>query len=103
MIFQHLTDKLAAHLLSLLSNPATCERGLKLTDDISRSSKYIYPVVYEQLEKKLIDRCAQMAMNEMYISNARSIAKQIKVNQYGLFKDFPENVKRRIDEKKNQA
>ena len=103
MIFQSLIEKLIVHLVNLLSNPATCEHGLFRVDELKNNSSGLFNEIHVIVEKKLIDKCADMANNESSYLAAKQVATMVKRNQYGLFKDFPEKVKRRIDEKKNQA
>ena len=103
MIFQTLIVKLIDHLLMLLLNPATCEHGLYRVNELKNNSSGLFVAIEQQVEKKFIDGCADMAINERTYTMAKQIASMVNRNEYGLFKDFPINVKRRIDEKKNEA
>ena len=58
--------------------------------------------MYEQLIQRLADHYATMAMSPSTIDHARHQVRLLREDDSGLFKNLPELVKERIDEKKKQ-
>ena len=58
--------------------------------------------MYEQLIQRLAEHYATMALNPASIDHARLQVRLLRADETGLFKDLPELVKERIDEKKKQ-
>jgi len=55
--------------------------------------------MYEQLIQRLADHYSTMAMNPGSIDHARHQVRLLRDDESGLFKDLPELVKQRIEEK----
>lgn len=58
-------------------------------------------MIYRDLIEQLTEHYATMAMNPGSIDQARYSVRKLKNDESGLFKDLPELVKQRIEEKKN--
>ena len=58
-------------------------------------------VIYRDLIEQLTEHYATMAMNPGSIDHARYAVRKLRDDESGLFKDLPELVKQRIEEKKN--
>ena len=58
-------------------------------------------VIYRDLIEQLTEHYATMAMNPGSIDHARYAVKKLRDDESGLFKDLPELVKQRIEEKKH--
>ena len=58
-------------------------------------------VIYRDLIEQLTEHYATMAMNPGSIEHARWAVKKLRDDESGLFKDLPELVKQRIEEKQN--
>ena len=57
-------------------------------------------MIYKELLERLTEHYANMAMNPYTLDHARYRVRELKNDQTGLFKDLPELVRQRIEEKK---
>ena len=58
-------------------------------------------MTYQNLIEQTIEHISTMAMNPATVEHARWRARQLRDDESGLFKDIPELIKQRIEEKKN--
>ena len=58
-------------------------------------------VTYQDLIEQLTEHYATMALNPGSIDHARYAVRKLRDDESGLFKDLPELVKQRIEEKQN--
>ena len=59
--------------------------------------------MFEPLIQRLADHYASMALNPSTVDHARHQVRLLRDDNSGLFKNLPELVKERIDEKKKQV
>ena len=56
-------------------------------------------MIYQELLEQLTEHYADMAMNPSTVEHARWMVRKLRDDQSGLFKDLPELIKQRIEEK----
>ena len=57
-------------------------------------------MIYTAFLERLTEHYADMALNPATLEHARYRVKQLKNDQTGMFKDLPEMVRQKIEEKK---